>query len=383
MNITGITFDFTFFTSTMDSTIRFEIPLTGEGDTVTKINRDSGETKVSRYRLSDETRDKLKEFLSRYGIEDWIGVESALPKVFDGEGCMEVCFLYLKSDDGAVHKITFRENDQGKEASVELRKLCFAAAEDDLKISEELLYPTLKECRYIREEHGPVVAVETYFFSCGMMYNSNQTTKQLIEKTGDGLVRVTIRKKAGNLDEVSESRDNIKSDIFERIQEISDRENIPGWEYACIDPNIPVDRSMMPLDYSSSSSLTVMYDDTLITGAPRIRRTIGESACKLGGAEVDKEISELVRDCVGLADIKLDMPGQNLFEMIGSTPATVGVTPSMGPFAGMQQAQMQAMAQTMAQSPSTMGESGEWTCSCGTTGLTAKFCYNCGGPRPQ
>ena len=94
-----------------------------------------------------------------------------------------------------------------------------------------------------------------------------------------GIPKLSVknRKKAGNEPETSDSRE-LRSDILAKVQEISDRENLPCWHYACVDPSIPVDRSMMPMDYSSSDCVNIYYDDSLITGCPRIKRTIGESA---------------------------------------------------------------------------------------------------------
>ena len=95
---------------------------------------------------------------------------------------------------------------------------------------------------------------------------------------------------------------------------------------------------MMPMDYSASSSLTIIYDDSLLTGCPGIRRTIGETACEMGGTEVDKAICELIRECVTNSGAHIEV--------------------------------------------STVNPDGTWDCKCGTKGLTGKFCSECGYPRP-
>ena len=388
MIINGIVFRNTIASMTMDHTIEAEIPLTGGESVITQITRESYRTEVRKYNLSDETADAFRALIDKYKITDWVGITPVPPRIMEGENCKIFNSLILKTDEGD-HKITFREvPEAGPEASEEFKKLYFSCSQDDNKISEEYLYPSLKECREIKEEHGPVTAVETYHFSSGMMINSNQTTKQLIEKTGDGIVRVTVTKKAGNLPEASDSKDGIVSDIFDKIQEISDRENLPGWEYACIDPDIPVDRSMIPLDYSSSASLTVMYDDSLITGVPRARRTIGDSCCKMGGDKVDREISEMVRDVVGKADLKVDMPGQNLYDMCGGMPVTATAPDPVMGFMGMCMG-MKMGGNDIPKTPAPADndtvkadDKGPWDCkNCGQTGLTGKFCYNCGYPK--
>ena len=273
--------------------------------------------------------------------------------------------------------MAFWETDAScKEAAEEFRKLFFSVTSDENLISETLEYPTLKQCRELKEEHGPVVAVETSFFSSGMMYGSNQSVVQLVEKVEgiDGMVRVTVRKKAGNEPEASDSRE-LRSDILAKVQEISDRENIPCWHYACIDPSIPVDRSMMPLDYSSHGCVNIYYDDSLITGCPRIMRTIGESACKMGGKEVDSLLSKMVCDCVTESGVDVKMPDVKIqnFSTMG-----MGQDPSLTKeFEGIRKAKEAAVGAPAVQKDA----HGTWTCDeCGQAGNTGKFCPNCGNP---
>ena len=229
----------------------------------------------------------------------------------------------------------------------------------------------------MKEEHGPVVAVETDFYSSGMMYGSNQSVVQLVEKVegADGMVRVTVSKKAGNEPEASDSRE-LRSDILSKVQEISDRENLPCWHYACIDPSIPIDRSMMPMDYSSHGCVNIYYDDSLITGCPRIKRTIGESACKMGGQEIDSLLSKMVCDCVSESGVDVKMPDVKL--QIFSTMG-MGVNPSAAnTFEGIRMDHEAAMGTQAVQEDA----QGTWICSeCGQKGNAGKFCQNCGSRR--
>ena len=236
---------------------------------------------------------RFNDIIAKYNIADWIGKTPAQPQASTTGSTYIVPLMTLHLDDGTDAKITFREADAGtgNEAAEDLRKLILWATSDENKISEEKIYPDLETCKRIKEEHGPVIAVETYYSSNGMMMNSNQTVTQLIEKVPgkEGTVKVTVTKKAGQEPEATGSNE-LESDIFTKIQEISDSENIPGWQYVCRDPSIPVDRSMIPTDFSSSSSLYLYYDDSLITSVPRVKRTIGESARQMGGEETDNKI---------------------------------------------------------------------------------------------
>jgi len=367
MKITAIDFKFMFFSSVSEHSFTVDIPLKYSGDEViTELSRCSFETKIEKYKMTADTANQFNALIDKYDLTARIGKASAPPEV-NGEG-FETSTLTFVMDDGSNSEINFREPDEneGREAAVELRKAVFDAIGKENLISSELRYPTLKECREIREVHGPVVAVEHSFFSMGMMYGSNQTTTRIVEKISDGRVRVTIKKKAGNEPEVSDSKE-IDSDIFPKIQELSDKENLPSWEYACIDPDKPVDTSMMPMDYSSSSSVTIVYDDSGITGAPTVRRTIGDAACKMGGQEVFKTITKLIADDETKSGIEVAMPQPYIMAMMQQ------VTPKepenkMPGFDGMNQA---------LNTPA-----GPWTCkACGKADLTGKFCPECGNPR--
>ncbi len=362
---------------TMDHTIEIRIPLSGDEQEISQYIRDSHETSIKHFKLTQEIKDRYISLIGKYGIEDQAGKIQSEPAVFDDGHTHTVSFLILCYDDGSGKKVAFRDNDAScKEVAEEFRKLFISVTSDENLISESLEYPTLKQCREMKEEHGPVVAVETSFFSSGMMYGSNQSVVQLVEKVegADGMVRVTVSKKAGNEPEASDSRE-LRSDILSKVQEISDRENLPCWHYACIDPSIPIDRSMMPMDYSSHGCVNIYYDDSQITGCPRIKRTIRESACKMGGKEVDSLLSKMVCACVIESGVDVKMPDVKLriFSTMG-----MGQDPSLTKaFDGMRMAREAAMEAQAVQKDAP----GTWTCSeCGQAGNTGKFCQNCGYP---
>ena len=380
MAIAAVRYIMTIFSPRMDHSVEGRIPVSGEEHEITWYSRDSYETSVKRFKLSQETIDRYLALIGKYGIEEQAGKIEQAPEVFRDEHSHRVSFLILCYDDGSEKKVTFGENDASfKEAAEEFGKLFFTATSDEDLISETLEYPTLNQCRAMKEEHGPVVAVETSFSSSGMMYGSNRSVVQLVEKVEgvDGTVRVTVRMKAGNEPEASDSRE-LRSGILTKVQEISDRENLPCWHYASIDPSIPVDRSMIPLDYSSSGCVNIYYDDSLITGCPRVKRTIGESACKMGGDEVSSLLSKMVGDCVAGSGVDVKMPEVKYQEF---SPLGMGADPSLtNAFKGIMPAQKAAVAAQTVQRDA----DGTWTCSeCGQTGNTGKFCPNCGNPAVQ
>ena len=387
MTITGINHKITFIYTTSEHAMEADIPFTGEDLVATQYRRETIYTEIIKFRLSQETIDQYKSLIDSFKILDWTGKTPATPKIPEEDGSVISQLLTLKFDDGTTSKITFREVSEeiGNEAAEKFRKLFFETFKDDKKISEEKIYPTLKDCRELKEEHGPVIAVETSTFESGMMYNSNIWRRQTIEKIPDkeGIVRVTLYRKQGDLPEQTDIKE-VESDIFTKIQEISDRENLPCWNYAAIDPSIPRE---IVFDYTFNANINIYYDDSLITGAPRVMRTIGEAACKMGGKEVDKEISRLICECVEASGAKIEVSAANPYL---HTIDQANKQPEAIPFMGIGMNQMAAlqMQQTMDAmraesntSPAKAQSNGPWNCSCGQTGLTGKFCPECGTPR--
>ena len=129
------------------------------------------------------------------------------------------------------------------------------------------------------------------------------------------------------------------------------------------------------MDYSSHGCVNIYYDDSLITGCPRIKRTIGESACKMGGKEVDSLLSKMVSDCVTESGVDVKMPEVKFQDF---SPLGMGADPSAAnAFGGIMPAQKAAVAAQSAQRDA----DGTWACSeCGQTGNAGKFCPNRGYP---
>lgn len=383
MTITGIIFKSTMIniseSHTFDHTTEWNMPFEGGEPVITKITRDETDTKICKYPLDQDIISQIKDLIAKYGITDWTGKTPAAPKIIEPGKSGTVCILTLRYVDGTESEITFREVDgnTGNEASSEFSKLFFNLTKDDKKLSEVVTYPTLKECRNLKEKHGPVVAVETSSFSSGMMYNSNVWFTQNIKRIPgkEGFVRVTLKRKQGNLPEQTDTKD-VASDIFTKVQEISDRENLPVWNYAAIDPSTPPEYVVM--DYSASSSLSIYYDDSLITGAPKIKRTIGEAACKMGGKEVDQILTKLINECVSQsgAEIEISTVNPYLATVSDGTSGTMTGFMGMGTFHALNVAQ-----QAPADNTSSDASCTTWNCKCGQTGLTSKFCPECGNPR--
>lgn len=368
MDLSGIVFHFMAASSFGDMVFSMEIPFTGDDHILLKTELGSFESTVKKYKLSRETVDQLKNLIDEYKILEWTGKPAAPLEITDDSN-KTMSSLTLRFKDGTGTDITFREVDKetGEKAAKAFRTLFFDSGKEENLISKEEIYPTIKECREMKETHGPVIAVETHAFSMGMMYGSNQTTIRTIEKIPDkeGMVLVTVRKQAGNKPEVSESKE-CASDVLEKIQEVSEKENLPCWHYVRRDPSKPDCRPVV-MDYSSSYSISLFYDDSLITGNPKTKRTLEDDISYLGGEKVVKSLRELVTGCVETAGINLEMPQMNLFDQSNGMPLTMNA----------EAPDFQKMFPGMIP----MVNAATRTCKgCGKTGLTSKFCPECGYP---
>ena len=371
-------------TSTFVHTREVDFPLAGNDIIMTEFERDSYDSTVKKYSASPEVLDQVRSILEQYDITGWIGKPSAPPKLIDEDRGGTVNLLYIRFKDDNEELITFREtpDETGREAAFALRRLILDSLTDENLISSEKVYPKLSECKKLREEHGPVCCVESRYFSTGMMAFSNLTIVQTIEMAGPKL-KITRKEQRGKEPE-KVSCAEIDSDILDRIQAISDVENLPVWNYAAIDPD-KLYRNDGIMDYvPPSCDIDIYYDDTPVTGIRRVKCSIGDAVCKLGGKEIYASISDLIHEAMEKAGLiqetappKLDMP------------MGMATSAGWGPFGGMNAAlQAQAAAASgfvsQSSSQSTVGtapaNNGTWTCTCGSVNTT-NFCPNCGGAR--
>ena len=383
-DIVSLDFRFINVLSSFVHTKEVELPLTGDDMIMTVFERDSYNTSVKKYSASAELLKQVRSVIEQYDITGWIGAPSDPPKVIDEERGGTVNMLYIRFANDNEELITFREtpDETGKEAAFALRRIILDSLTEENLISSEEVYPKLSECKKLREEHGPVCKIESRYFSTGMMAFSNLTIVQTIEMEGPKL-KVTRKEQRGKEPEKIQSAE-IDSDILDRIQAISDAENLPVWNYAAIDPE-KMYRNDGIMDYiPPSCDIDIYYDDTPVTGIPRVKCSIGDAVCKLGGKEIYRSISDLIHEAMEKAGLIPESTPPKL-----SMPLEMATSAGWGQFGGMNAAQ-QALAfaasgfvsQTSSQAPSgTNASSGAtWTCTCGSVNTT-NFCPNCGGAR--
>ena len=383
-DIVSLNFRFINVMSSFIHTKEVELPFADDDIIMTEFERDSYNSTVKKYSASPELLKQVRSILEQYDITGWIGTPPAPPKVIDEDRGGTVNMLYIKFANDNEELITFREtpDETGKEAAFALRRLILDSLTEENLISSEEVYPKLSECKKLREEHGPVCKIESRYFSIGMMAFSNLTIVQTIEMEGPKL-KVTRKEQRGKEPETIQSAE-IDSDILDRIQAISDAENLPVWNYAAIDPE-KMYRNDGIMDYiPPSCDIDIYYDDTPVTGIPRVKCSIGDAVCKLGGKEIYRSISDLIHEAMEKAGLIPETTPPKL-----SMPLEMTTSAGWGLFEGMNAAlQAQAAAatgfvsQTSSQVSTGIGASSgtTWTCTCGSVNTT-NFCPNCGGAR--
>ena len=235
-------------------------------------------------------------------------------------------------------------------------------------MNEELFeeYPTLKQLRAIKEEHGPLTEVSYNAHASGMMMGDVSSDElKLIRQ--DGKLRL-MRREMKRYSPIVTSVYEADESLMERLQEMSDRENLPLWEHLKADP----EKMMQVLDYSSGSSIMLKYDDTEINGHSTYLSCFDrEAALQQGGEKVFDEIASLLFS--GIRE-------ERLLETASEPNPYVK---NISPFMTINQPPV-SEPDDSEEKEFVIAEDGSWKCpSCGAEGNTGKFCAECGSRGPE
>ena len=210
-----------------------------------------------------------------------------------------------------------------------------------------------------------------------MMVNSNVSRITTIDKIGDGKAKVSFTYRAGNLPEIH-AEEETECDIFGRLNELSKKENIPALCYAHLSPDAPRE---IVYDYSSSASISLIYDDSAITGVSCVKKTLGDDLWKIKG-DLMHSVNDIINEvCNGTSiDFNPAWPGPGPQAGLGNNVGMGTNGPVFPNFMGMGMMNMTPPAPAPQQPAQTVLDDGEWLCTCGTKNA-GKFCCNCGMPR--
>ncbi len=228
-------------------------------------------------------------------------------------------------------------------------------------------YPTLKEVRSLRETHGPLIAVNWVYHASGMMMGDG-SSDDLDLRRNDGKLQLTHRKMDAYCPIIISIYEAEES-LLEQLQAISDRENLPAWEYLKVNP----DKRLMVLDFSSSSSIRLVYDDSDIGSIPCFQSNIDEEAVsQQDGDEVYDEIVSLLREACREENLKERREETNPYAPDGPPWAKEEHDETIEPEQPVKKVGEHVIE-----------KDGSWTCGhCGAKGNTGRFCCECGYPGP-
>ena len=218
-------------------------------------------------------------------------------------------------------------------------------------------YPNIKQLRKLQEDHGPLIEVLWSNYSSGMMMGSVARSSIRIYRE-NGEVRVMNRDMRVYEPEYT-SVYEADEGLLEKLQNISDRENLPLWGLLKADPQ----KTLQVLDYSSVSTITLTYD------ACQIGDRLPLTVCFSWEAVRQQNVTEVWEEIVGI--LKEGIVAERLLES-SSEPNPYG-----NPFGPANNERPENREPVFA-------EDGSWTCpSCGKKGNTGKFCCECGSRKPD
>lgn len=240
----------------------------------------------------------------------------------------------------------------------------------DQKWPEDGHYPTLDEVRAKEEQHGELKEVMWSSSSMGMMMGDISNYSMSLSKEDGAYILTEVS--MPSYQPVITTKYHADEEVFDRIREIAERENLSAWQYLRVDQS----KKMMIFDYSSNAALTLIYDDTGIGGWKDVRLSIDrEAAEQQGGGGVLLEVSDLLLKCRENPDniISVSETPNPYLHQTNTNPVFMGTPPAPDGKEGF-----------TGEKTFEIAEDGTWTCpACGETGISGKFCPECGSLGPK
>ncbi|MBR6070233.1 MAG: hypothetical protein IKP78_06565 [Ruminococcus sp.] len=217
--------------------------------------------------------------------------------------------------------------------------------------------PSLEDVRADMTPHGRLVSCSYYASSSGMQCNSN-TLLDISVIVADGVQRISYTNKPA-FQSQTVTVYKPKQDVLAAVQELTERENLAAWSALEYHDPFPC------TDCSSSTSVSLTFDDSSVGGKSSVRKTINvDAACQHGGGDVIQQFRDIletaVQDSEVLSKTEYDTPNAGLgfmgiMGMLGTPP-----TPAL----------------------ETDLPDGAWRCGkCGCASNTGRFCTECGAKK--
>ncbi len=233
---------------------------------------------------------------------------------------------------------------------------------------EPLSFSELKERR---EPHGALRSVSYSFYANGMMINSHEESEVTLKRLDNKEAELFLRKESG-ITGGSRDRYRVPLQVLSEIEAIAAQENLPAWSKLRYKP----DPRFMPTDYSSSSHLSLTYDNI----DPKNPR---EEYFSIDLQAVPQEGSRVISDMLDRMRTAAEGLEPEMHEDV--QPMKIG---GIGGFMGMKEALEYQQKKSSGAEPGSekklvLDDKGLWVCpECGEHNA-GKFCAGCGSRRPE
>ena len=228
------------------------------------------------------------------------------------------------------------------------------------------------ELKQMREPHGALRSVSYSFWSNGMMMYSHEESEVTLKRLENDEAELLIRYESG-ITGGQKDVYRIPAAILSEIEKTAERENMPAWSKLKYKP----DPRFMPTDYSSSSHLSLIYDNMNPGNPTQEYFSINIAAVPQEGAEV---ISDIIRCMRAAAENRKPQLHEDI-----QPKAVNGIMGIMGMKEALEYQQKNSSngAEAGPERALAFDEQGYWICpECGEHN-PGKFCSNCGSRKPE
>ena len=205
----------------------------------------------------------------------------------------------------------------------------------------------------MEEKYGPMIKFSYVLSSHGMMAGSGSTRTREIEWKKDGTIEMEDRYTGGGT--TSTEKYKVKPEIAQKIADYVTDKKLP--ELSKKDIKLP-----QVYDCFTSTTINMTFDNSGIGGVPYKRYSLYCGAAGMTFKTIEDDIFKMLKEieetceCFFREEKKTE---QGFPGMMGLGLANPGMMTNQDP-----------------------GSKLKWTCKCGCTTNTGRFCCECGSPRP-
>ncbi len=207
--------------------------------------------------------------------------------------------------------------------------------------------------------HGPLIGFSYNYSSHGMMAGSSSFGGDSLTWNEDGSVVLSVT--SNGQGRRTEQRYRVEPELAQKLRDYVAKHRLATLAEKKIE---------LPLVYDcfTSTSITMTFDSRAFGGNVYDRRTIQCGATHMTFATLEKEVSELLKQCRESGSF-----------LGGETQETGGMPGMLGFLCSVPPDNLKVAAGSRA-APAPIGT--RWICACGCLENTGKFCVECGKPRP-